>query len=110
MTATTQSDLSKRVSSRDTEQAYSKSPLSTKSTTSTMIIAAGELISKSTTILAISSSKDSDIINKHSQHGLLTLDSSQSIREDGGIIRTLMNTEPSMENVQVSSVSIFIFM
>ena len=110
MTATTQSDLSERVSSRDTEQAYSKSPLSTKSTTSTMIIPAGELISKSTTIAAISSSKDGDIINKHSQHGLLTPDSSQSIREDGGIIRTLMNTEPSMENVQVSSISIFIFM
>ena len=92
MTATTQSDLSERVSSRDAEQAYSKSPLYTKSTTLTMIIPAGELISKSTTIAAISSSKDSDIINKHSQHGLLTPDSSQSIREDGGIIRTLMNT------------------
>ena len=33
-----------------------------------------------------------------------------SIWEDGGIIRSLMNTEPSMENVQVSSISIFIFM
>ena len=110
MTASTQSDLCERVSRRDAEQAYSKSPLSTKSTTSTTIIPAGELISKSTTTAAISSSKDGDTTKKHSQHGLFTPDSSQSIREDGGIIRSLMNTEPSMENVQVSSISIFIFM
>ena len=110
MTATTQSDLSKSVSRRDAEQTYSKSPLCTKLTTSTMIIPAAELMSRLTTIVAILSSKDGNIINKHSQHGLLTPDSSQSVREDGGIIRTLMNTEPSMESVQVSSICIFIFM
>ena len=110
MTRPTQSDLSEKVSRRDTDWACSKSPLSTKSTTSTTIIPAGESMLKSTTIADISYSKEGVIINKHSQHGLLTPDSCQSTREDWGIMRSFMNTETSMENVQVSSISIFIFM
>ena len=109
-TCPTQSDLSEKVSRRDTDWAYSKCPLSTKSTTSTTTTPAGESMLKSTTIADTSYSKEGVIINEHSQHGLLTPDSCQSTREDRGIIRSLMKRGTSMENVQVSSISIFIFM